>query len=131
MTRTLALGDPSPEARRGYEAVLDAQIAALDAAKAGMMSNDLDEVARAVLRAANLDDYFSHGLGHGLGLEVHEWPRVSHTSEEELPDGACVTIEPGVYDPENKFGVRIEDIVVLRTDGHEKLTETPKDLLVL
>ena len=131
MTRTLALGEPSPEARRGYEAVLDAQIAALDAAKAGMMSNDLDEVARAVLRAANLEDYFSHGLGHGLGLEVHEWPRVSHTSEEELPDGACVTIEPGVYDPENGFGVRIEDIVVLRTDGHENLTETPKELLIL
>jgi Xaa-Pro aminopeptidase len=131
MTRTVALGDPGPEARRGYEAVLAAQTAALDAAKSGMKSNELDEVARAVLREANLEEYFSHGLGHGLGLEVHEWPRVSHTSEDELPDGACVTIEPGVYDPDEGYGVRIEDIVVLRADGHDNLTDTPKDLLVL
>ena len=131
MTRTVALGEPSTAARKGYEAVLEAQTAALHAAKAGMKSNELDEVARAVLRSADLEEYFSHGLGHGLGLEVHEWPRVSHTSEEELPDGACVTIEPGVYDPEKGYGVRIEDIVVLHNDGHDNLTETPKELRIL
>jgi len=131
MTRTVALGDPGETARRGYEAVLDAQMTALDAAQVGMTGKELDEVARAVLRNAGLEEYFTHGLGHGLGLEVHEWPRVSHTSDAELSDGSCVTIEPGVYDPDEAYGVRIEDIIVLRPDGHENLTETPKELLMV
>ncbi len=131
MTRTLALGDPGSAARHGYEAVLHAQTAALQAAQAGMTGEDLDAVAREVLEEAGLDDYFSHGLGHGLGLQVHEWPRVSHSTEDELPEGACVTIEPGVYVPEDGYGVRIEDIVVLRAEGNENLTRSPKELLTL
>lgn len=131
MTRTLALGDPGSAARRGYNAVLQAQEAALDAAQAGMTGEELDGVARDVLEDADLDNYFAHGLGHGLGLQVHEWPRVSRTSEDELPAGACVTIEPGVYVPEESYGVRIEDIVVLRDGGSENLTRSPKKLQML
>jgi Xaa-Pro aminopeptidase len=131
MTRTLALGDPGSAARRGYEAVLRAQEAALDAAQAGMTGEELDAVARDMLEEAGLGDCFSHGLGHGLGLQVHEWPRVSRTADDELPAGACVTIEPGVYVPEENYGVRIEDIVVLRDGGSESLTHSPKELLTL
>jgi len=128
MTRTVAFGTPSPQARRGYEAVLRAQEAALDSAHAGMTGKELDAVAREVLEEADLDEYFTHGLGHGLGLQVHEWPRVSRTSDAELPEGACVTIEPGVYVPEENYGLRIEDIVVLRSGGCDNLTRSPKEL---
>ncbi len=131
MTRTLALGDPGPAACRGYEAVLRAQEAALDAAQAGLTGEELDAIARDVLGEADLDDYFTHSLGHGLGLQVHEWPRISRTADDELPLGACVTIEPGVYVPEEDYGVRIEDIVVLRDGGSENLTRSPKELLTL
>jgi len=131
MTRTPALGAPGAAARRGYDAVRRALEAALDAAQAGMTGKELDAVARDVLEEADLGDYFSHGLGHGLGLQVHEWPRVSRTAEYELPAGACVTIEPGVYVPEENYGVRIEDIVVLRDGGCENLTRSPKELLML
>lgn len=131
MTRTIALGDPGAEARAGYEVVLRAQRAALQAASAGMTGKELDAVARDLIEDAGYGEAFSHGLGHGLGLEVHEWPRVSHTVEDELPAGACVTIEPGVYVPEADFGVRIEDIVVLRSGGSENLTRSPKELIVL
>jgi len=131
MTRTVAVGDPGDTARRGYEAVLEAQRAALNAAQSGMTGKELDAVARESLEAAELAEYFTHGLGHGLGLEVHEWPRVSHTADDELPAGACVTIEPGVYLPEKQYGVRIEDIVVLQEEGCENLTHSPKELLIL
>lgn len=131
MTRTIALGEPGAKARAGYDAVLRAQQAALDAAQAGMTGKELDAVARDKINDAGFGEAFSHGLGHGVGLEVHEWPRVSRTADEALPEGACVTIEPGVYVPEENFGVRIEDIVVLRSDGSENLTRSPKELMVL
>lgn len=131
MTRTVALGDPGSEAKDGYAAVLQAQEAALDAAQAAMTGKELDAVARSVLEDADLEKYFTHGLGHGIGLQVHEWPRVSHSSDAELPEGACVTIEPGVYIPDWNYGVRIEDIVVLRPNGCENLTRAQKELLVL
>lgn len=131
MTRTLAFGDPGPEARRGYEAVLRAQEAALDVAQAGMTGEELDGVARDILEEAGLEEYFSHGLGHGLGLQVHEWPRVSRTADDDLPEGACVTIEPGVYVPEENYGVRIEDIVVLHAEVNENLTRSSKELIKL
>ena len=131
MTRTIAMGEPSASARRGYEIVHKAQTAALSAARSGICAKDLDAAARDVIDEAGLGEYFTHSLGHGVGLQIHEWPRVSRTSEDELPSGACVTIEPGVYVPNEGYGVRIEDLVVLREDGAENLTHATKDLLVV
>jgi Xaa-Pro aminopeptidase len=128
MTRTVAIGEPSEDAHRGYQVVLEAQQAALDTAHAGMTGKELDTVARQVIEEAGLGDYFSHSLGHGVGLQVHEWPRLSQHVEHELPLNTVVTIEPGVYVPE-QFGVRIEDLVVIREDGIENLTASPKELI--
>lgn len=130
MTRTVALGAVDQAARRHYEAVLDAQEQAIAAARAGMTGTELDTVARNALREADLDDYFSHSLGHGIGLQTHEWPRLSQRVEHVLPVGATVTIEPGVYVPE-RYGIRIEDIVALQADGCTNLTHAPKHLVVL
>jgi len=131
MTRTVAVGAPSAAARKGYRVVREAQRRALDAAQAGMSGQELDRIARSFINDAGMGEFFSHGLGHGIGLEVHEWPRVSHSSDDELPKGACVTIEPGVYVPEDSYGVRIEDIVVLQEEGNRNLTRTDKELRVL
>ena len=130
MTRTVAVGEPPEEARRGYALVLEAQTAALEAARAGLTSRALDAAARDVIEAAGMGAYFSHSLGHGVGMEVHEWPPVSFRSDDVLPDGAVVSIEPGVYVPE-RYGVRIEDLVWLHADGAENLTSAPRELLVL
>lgn len=131
MTRTVALGEPPESALKGYNVVRTAQERALEAAQAGLTGEELDAVARQTIEDAGLGQSFSHGLGHGIGLEVHEWPRVSRTASYEMSEGACVTIEPGVYVPEEEYGVRIEDIVVLREDGCENLTGASKELLVL
>ncbi len=131
MTRTIAVGDPPDVAVSGYEAVLEAQRRALEEAHSGMTGKELDAVARDYLETEGFGDYFTHGLGHGIGLEVHEWPRVSHSAEEEMPAGVCVTIEPGVYVPEEGFGVRIEDVIVLQPEGHINLTHTDKELRVV
>lgn len=131
MTRTVAIGTPSDAARRGYEAVLTAQKKALDAARAGVPGKALDAVARDAIKESGFEGYFSHGLGHGIGLDVHEWPRVSKTVDTELPDGACVTIEPGIYVAEEEYGVRIEDIVHLHSEGCTNLTSVEKELLIL
>ena len=130
LSRTVAIGEPSAEARQAYDVVRAAQHAAIGAARAGMTGRDLDTVARSVIENAGLGDAFTHSLGHGVGLDVHEWPRLSQQVEHVLPAGATVTIEPGVY-LENQFGIRIEDIVVLREGGCENLTPLPTDLLVL
>lgn len=131
MTRTVALGSPSDAAQHGYEVVREAQRRAVSAAEAGLTGRELDAVARDVVEAAGLGEAFTHGLGHGIGLQVHEWPRVSRTVDYELPAGACVTIEPGVYVPEENYGVRIEDIVVLREEGSDNLTTVSKELHIL
>ncbi|MCH7638183.1 MAG: aminopeptidase P family protein [Bacteroidetes bacterium] len=130
MTRTVAVGEPGDEARKVYQVVLDAQEAAIESARSGMTGRDLDQVARKVIDAAGYGDAFSHSLGHGIGLQTHEWPALSSRVEDVLPVGAAVTIEPGIYLP-GKFGVRIEDIVVLSEDGCVNLTHSPKELLVL
>ncbi len=130
MTRTVAVGEPGGEARKVYDVVREAQTRALEAARAGMPSNALDAVAREVIAAAGYGDFFTHSLGHGIGLQTHEWPSVSFRTDEPLPENAAVTIEPGIYLP-GRFGVRIEDIVVLHADGCENLTGAPKDLIVL
>ncbi len=130
MTRTVALGEPGDEARAVYQVVLDAQRRAIETARAGLSTKALDGAARSVIDEAGYGDFFTHSLGHGIGLQTHEWPRVSHQTDDVLPAGVAVTIEPGVYLP-GRFGVRIEDIVVLRPDGCDNLTASPKKLVVL
>ncbi len=130
MTRTIAVGEPGEEARTVYDTVHRAQEAAIEAAHAGISSDALDAVAREVIEDAGYGDYFSHGLGHGVGLQIHEWPRLSYHVSYPLPASAAVTIEPGIYLPE-RFGVRIEDIVVLRDSGCVNLTTAPKNLIVI
>ncbi|MGB3543120.1 M24 family metallopeptidase [Rubrivirga sp.] len=130
MTRTVSLGEPSGEARRAYDAVRAAQIAAIEVAAAGLTGSDLDSVARSVLEDAGFGDAFSHSLGHGVGLEVHEWPRLSSKVDHVLPPNATVTIEPGVY-IEGEFGIRIEDLIVLREGGNDNLTPLSTELIVL
>lgn len=130
MTRTVAVGEPNPQAREVYEVVLEAQQAAVAAAKAGMSSKALDKVARDIIEKGGYGEQFSHGLGHGVGLQVHEWPRVSYHTDDALPENAVVTIEPGVY-IEGAVGVRIEDMIVLQEEGNKVLTGSPKELVVL
>ncbi|HVY78842.1 MAG TPA: aminopeptidase P family protein [Solirubrobacterales bacterium] len=126
-TRTFATGEPGEEARAVYATVLEAQEAALAAVKDGARGEDVDGVARELIAAAGHGERFGHGLGHGVGLEVHEEPRVSQRSEDVLAAGEVVTIEPGIYLP-GQLGVRIEDLVVVTADGHRNLSGLPKDL---
>ncbi len=129
-TRTFAVGDPGEAGREVYEVVREAQQASLDSVKAGIGGEALDEVAREVIEAAGHGERFGHGLGHGVGLEVHEGPRVSRRSEDILAVGEVVTIEPGVYLP-GELGVRIEDLVVVTADGHDNLSSLPKELEIV
>jgi Xaa-Pro aminopeptidase len=129
-TRTFATGELDAEAAEVYELVRAAQAAALAAIRAGVSGRDADEAARSVIRDAGREELFGHGLGHGVGLEVHEAPRMGPTSEDVLAEGDVVSVEPGVYVP-GAFGVRIEDLVVVTADGHRNLTSLPKDLRVV
>jgi Xaa-Pro aminopeptidase len=129
-TRTFATGEPDEQAREVYELVRGAQEAALGAVCAGARGEEVDSVAREPIAAAGHGERFGHGLGHGVGLEVHEEPRVSQRSEDVLEAGEVVTIEPGVYLP-GELGVRIEDLVVVTADGHRNLSGLPKDLQIV
>ncbi len=129
-TRTFATGDPGDEAREVYELVRRAQQASLEAVRPDASGKEVDAVAREMISEAGHGDRFGHGLGHGVGLEVHEGPRLATTSEDELAEGNVVTVEPGVYLP-GRFGVRIEDLVVVTADGHRNLSGLPKDLQVV
>jgi Xaa-Pro aminopeptidase len=131
-TRTYATGEGiSAQARETYELVLSAQQAGLDAVRAGLSGREVDAVARAVIDGAGQGSHFGHGLGHGVGLEIHEAPRLSRTaSEQPLLAGSVVTVEPGVYLPD-VLGVRIEDLAVVRAEGCEVLTALPKGLAVV
>jgi Xaa-Pro aminopeptidase len=127
-TRTVSAGEPSEEARAVYELVLSAQMAGLKNVGAGRPGREVDGVARRVIEEGGHGDEFGHGLGHGVGLEVHEAPRLSQRSEDTLVPGNIVTVEPGVYVP-GRFGVRIEDLVHVTEDGHEVLNGLSKRLL--
>jgi Xaa-Pro aminopeptidase len=126
-TRTFATGEPGEAARVVYAAVLEAQEAALAAVCAGAKAEEVDGVARELIAAAGHGERFGHGLGHGVGLEVHEEPRVSQRSEDVLAEDEVVTIEPGIYLP-GELGVRIEDLVVVTADGYRNLSTLPKAL---
>jgi Xaa-Pro aminopeptidase len=130
-TRTYATGhDLDPRDREVYELVLKAQLESLAAVRAGAGGREVDAVARDVITAAGHGEHFGHGLGHGVGVEVHEGPRLSQRSESTLATGQVVTVEPGVYVP-GAIGVRIEDLAIVTDDGAEVLTSLPKDLQVI
>ncbi len=129
-TRTVHVGRPSTEARQLYDAVLEAQQAAIAAVRPGVTAADVDGAARSVLRKRKLARYFTHSTGHGLGLEIHEAPRLAEGQAQQLEPGMVVTIEPGAYIP-GECGVRIEDVVVVTPSGCEVLTPTDKELIVI
>ncbi|MCO5174858.1 MAG: Xaa-Pro peptidase family protein [Trueperaceae bacterium] len=125
MTRTVAVGAVGAEERRLFEAVLEAQEASLAALAPGRTGREIDAVARAALARHGLEEYFTHSLGHGTGLVIHEEPRLSKKSDTVLQPGMIVTVEPGVYLP-GFTGLRIEDLAVITSDGHEVLSRSPK-----
>jgi Xaa-Pro aminopeptidase len=118
------------EARRAYEAVKEAQQAAISAVKPGVRTGEVDAAARKVLRRAGLGRQFTHSTGHGVGLEIHELPRVAASQNEILEPGMVITIEPGVYFP-GRWGIRIEDMVAVTENGFEVLTPTSKEFLTV
>lgn len=130
ITRTLFLGSATPEFRKVYTTVLDAQLASIEAIRPGVSGKDVDAIARGIITEAGYGENFGHGLGHQLGLNVHDGPALSPKSEIVLEEGMVVTVEPGIY-IEGWGGVRIEDDVVVRSDGPELLTSSPKRLIEL
>jgi Xaa-Pro aminopeptidase len=129
-TRTVWVGSVSEDARVGYEAVLEAQLAAIAAVRPGVSVGEVDGAARKVLRKRGLGRYFTHSTGHGVGLEIHEAPRLAAGQKAVLLPGMVITIEPGVYFP-GKWGVRIEDMVTVTARGCDVLTPTRKDFLAI
>ncbi len=130
MTRTVYFGKPKPKERNTYVAVLEAQEAAVATVSAGVSCGEVDEAARSILRKAGLAEAFSHSTGHGVGLEIHESPRLGAGQTARLQAGMVVTIEPGAYLP-GEFGIRIEDMVAVTRDGGQVLTPAPKALIEL
>ncbi len=125
LTRTVFAGEPDAKFREIYRLVQEAQQAAIEAARPGLRGCELDAVARQIINAAGYKEHFSHGLGHGVGLQVHEGPRISAKSEDILQPGMIITIEPGIYIP-NWGGVRLEDTVLITENACEVLTHSPK-----
>jgi Xaa-Pro aminopeptidase len=130
MTRTVAFGAVGSELRKIYAIVQEAQMAGVDAVRAGATGGEVDAASRGVVEAAGYGEAFSHGLGHGVGLEVHEGPGLRRDGADELPVGTVVTVEPGVYVP-GLGGVRIEDMVEVRADGGRVMPSSTKDLIEL
>ena len=130
MTRTVAVGYATDEMRRVYDTVLEAQLAGIAAAKAGVTGAAIHNAGAKVIADAGYGPYFGHGFGHSLGLEIHESPRASATYDRPLQEGVIVTAEPGIYLP-GKFGVRIEDMIYLTAEGCMNLTKAPKELIIL
>ncbi len=130
MTRTVALGRATEEMKAVYNTVLLAQNEALKASKAGVPGREIDGVARKIIADSGYGDYFGHGYGHSLGLEVHESPSPSPSNPDGMPLNSVASAEPGIYLP-GKFGVRIEDVVIFKENGCENITHSPKELIIL
>ena len=130
MTRTVAIGSATDEMKNVYDVVLRAQLAGIRAAKAGVLGRDIDRAARKVIEEAGFGPYFGHGFGHCLGLEIHEPPFASPKGDKPLPAASLSSAEPGIYLP-GRFGVRIEDVMILRETGAELITRAPKELIIL
>lgn len=130
MTRTIFIGEPGEEMKKIYRIVLEAQLAALDCLHSGMLARDADKVARDIIAKAGYGANFGHSLGHGVGIEIHEEPRLSEKSEDTLLDGMVFSVEPGIY-VEGLGGVRIEDMVVLVDGKPRDLTGSTKDMIIL
>ncbi len=130
MTRTVCIGKPDAEMKKVYDIVLEAQLAGIAAARPGITGCELDKTARDIIERAGYGECFGHSLGHGVGLEIHEKPNAAASYRLPLNKGAVVTIEPGIYIP-GKFGVRIEDFVILTENGCENLTKCEKNMVYL
>ena len=130
MTRTVAVGYATEEMQKVYNTVLEAQLAGIAAAKAGVLGKTVDNTARKVIEDAGYGQYFGHGFGHSVGLEIHERPNCGRFSEEVMVENAVASAEPGIYIP-GKFGVRIEDVLIYKADGTENITHSPKNLIII
>ena len=130
MTRTVAVGYATEEMKKVYETVAAAQLAGIAATKAGVIGKDIDAAARKVITDAGYGEYFGHGYGHSLGLEIHEAPNPNPGNPNPMPLGAVCSAEPGIYLP-GKFGVRIEDVTIVKEDGVEIITKSPKNLIIV
>lgn len=130
MTRTVCVGEPSAEQREVYDVVRRAHEACAAAVHAGVIGRDIHQVAVDVISEAGYGEYFGHGLGHGVGLEIHERPNFNRAWDRPVPAGAVVTIEPGIYLP-GKFGIRLEDFGVVTEDGYEPFTRSTHDLVIV
>ncbi len=129
-TRTVCIGKPTDEMRDVYNTVLEAQLAGISAAKAGVSGKAIDGAARDVIASKGYGDYFSHSFGHSLGIDIHEPPNASPGDDKPIPAGAVISAEPGIYIP-GKFGVRIEDALFIKEGGNEDITALPKELLII
>lgn len=130
MTRTVALGKVSEEQKKVYDMVLRAHLTSMEAIHAGVIGKEIDKIARDIIYAEGYEGYFGHGLGHAVGIEIHEDPRLSPKCSDTIEAGVMITVEPGCYLP-GKFGVRIEDTVLVTKDGCEKLPTSDKNLIIL
>ena len=130
MPRTVAVGFATEEMKKVYNTVLEAQLAGIAATRAGVIGKEIDAAARKVITDAGYGEYFGHGYGHSLGLEVHEGPNPNPGNANPMPAGAVCSAEPGIYIP-GKFGVRIEDVTIVRENGAEIITGSPKNLMIV
>ena len=130
MTRTVAIGYATDEMKQVYDTVLQAQLAGIAVSKAGVVGKTVDNTARKVIEGAGFGQYFGHGYGHSVGLEIHEKPNCGRYSEDIMVENCVASAEPGIYIP-GKFGVRIEDCLIYKADGTENITHSPKNLIII
>ena len=130
MTRTVCVGAPNGKMETVYNTVLKAQKEALAAIKPGIVCKDIDKVARDIIDSAGFEGKFGHGLGHSVGIDIHENPSFNTRCETLTKPGMVITVEPGIY-LENEFGVRIEDMIIVTENGCENITKSEKELIIL